>query len=176
MIYAHYEGFCKFAWDLYLDAITASNATYSDVIPTLDALAMHERFNLLKNNASHQEMQRFFDDEWQTSRSEPVRFPYRYEKISNLPPDVLAANCARLGLPSAMCVTHDGKLKKLVLDRHQIAHGQKLLVGALDHIRPFQEAAWDAMIEIAIAVVDNLDRRLYLKTAESLDLQMSLGF
>jgi hypothetical protein len=52
MLYAHYEGFCKATWDLFLDAIENENVKCGSLIDHLSIVAMKSDFNKLKNTES----------------------------------------------------------------------------------------------------------------------------
>jgi hypothetical protein len=92
-----------------------------------------------------------------------LSFEMRLETKSNLWPDLLKENSAAVDLPFAMVDKNELKLKALVSRRNEIAHGKKMIVATLEEYKPYEDAALLVMHELAVAVLDCLEKQTYLK-------------
>lgn len=52
LLYAHYEGFCKFAWDLYLNELQNARVKRKDCKDEIAKLSLQKQFKELKGNLS----------------------------------------------------------------------------------------------------------------------------
>jgi hypothetical protein len=52
LLYAHYEGFCRFAWDLYLDTIQKQNIKRNQCREEVIKLSLRKRFKELRGDLS----------------------------------------------------------------------------------------------------------------------------
>ena len=125
MLYAHYEGFCLFCWNLMLDAIEKSACTVGDLQECLGKLAMAKRFSELKKDMSPDRLWIFFQTDFFSCLAEPVAFAKRLETKSNLWPELAIKNNAAVGLNCSLFEKHSLQLKALVARRNEIAHGKK---------------------------------------------------
>src|SRR4051812_35378005 len=56
LLYAHYEGFCKFCWTLLLDTIGSNACVRRDLVEPLAKLAMTKVFKTLRSNTSDEHL------------------------------------------------------------------------------------------------------------------------
>jgi hypothetical protein len=166
MLYAHYEGFSKFAWDLLLDGIEATGVTVGELSNKLAALSLKQRLQYVKGTADVPSFYLFCLQDFPEVLKNEAKFAERYQgAVSNLPPDEYCRLCDQLGLENNVAQTCHGKLERLVTLRHEIAHGQKLLANNLKDYSEYENAASDVMIELALSVVETLDSKGYKKPA-----------
>jgi hypothetical protein len=163
LLYAHYEGFFKFAWDLYLEQLEQLGIAREDAIETLVRFSLAKNFRTLRGNLSDKSLWGCFSCDLQLWMKEKIRFDVRLETNSNLWPGVAKENSIEVGLPTAELDVHEFELRALVSRRNDIAHGKNMVVQSLAEYQKYEDAAVLAMHEVAVAVLDALEQRLYLK-------------
>ena len=163
LLYAHYEGFCKFAWELYLDELQNSRIKRKDCKDSIAKLSLQKQFKRIRGNLSPENLWYFGETGFKSLLEENLDFPVKLETKSNLKPDLFKDNSRQAGLTCTLVDKHELKLKLLVTRRNEIAHGQKLTIKNLKTYEEYEDAAIEVMHELAIAIVDCLDKKLYLK-------------
>jgi hypothetical protein len=163
MCYAHYEGFCKFAWDFYLENLEQIGPTRESCCASVAMFSLAKRFRELRGNLSDHSLWLMGSNEFGDWMKQQLRFELRLETNSNLWPNVLRDNSATVDLPTEMVERHEHHLKALVSRRNDIAHGRNVIIKTLEDYRPYEEAAFLVMHELAIAVLDCLERKTFLK-------------
>lgn len=163
MLYAHYEGFCKFAWDLYLEELEKTALKRKEYRDDIAILSLEGKFKELRANLSSQKLWNYGQVEFLNLLEEQIDFQVKLETKSNLHPDILIENSTRIGLQCALMHTHETSLKALVVRRNEIAHGQKMLIKDVDEYNKYEHAAITVMYELALSMVECLDNKLYLK-------------
>lgn len=163
MLYAHYEGFCKFCWTLMLDTIAANALLRRDLSEPLARRAMTKVFKTLRGNTSDTNLWRFSSIEFQTELSQVAVFPEKIDTKSNLWPDLAQEINMSVGLSCPLFGLHSAELGQLVGRRNDIAHGKKLEIANLSQFQKFEYAATLVMHELAIKVVNCLDEKEYLR-------------
>jgi hypothetical protein len=141
VLYAHFEGFCKFAFDLYRTAINGEQVACGEASPAIAAAGWAKLFKELRDpNTKCSEfkhtlpddgkLHRFARDREFMERSAefnrlPVTIPDDFvDTESNLKPVVLRKILYRLGLPHDQFSQHDGKIDRLLRVRNKIGHGE----------------------------------------------------
>lgn len=165
MLYAHYEGFAKFAFELYLDELERSGVTRAECIESLTVLSLEQDFKSLRGDMSRDACWNFFSQALPTALQKKLKFEVRPSTQSNLWPNVLQENCDSVGLSIATLTENTTKLATLVSRRNDIAHGQRNIIQSLDEYRKYEEAAFDVMYALAIEIADVLHRRSYMRAA-----------
>jgi hypothetical protein len=161
MVYAHYEGFCKFALELYIDALERLKLKRRQLVWPLAALSLGD----LRKVASEQNDVRAFYEELLGKFNIAMDDEARYERphqIANLWPDLLMRWLTKLNLGQRTVGEQKTLLESLVSNRNQIAHGKKLTIASRDELDKYSHAATLAMHEVAVGIVDALDRKAYL--------------
>ena len=161
MLYAHYEGFSKFCWDLLLDEIEKDGCTRNALAEPLAVLSLLKVFKEFRANTSADGIWLFVHSILPTEMNRPVVFPIRLETRSNLWPDLVRQNNASVGINAAQVDVHANQLGALVGRRNEIAHGKKLVVDSLDEYSNYERAVMLVLHELAVAVVDQLDRQTF---------------
>ena len=141
LLYAHYEGFCKFALTLYVNTINATGIACGSLNTAIAAASMHTIFRELRDPSSKSslfsrklpddaKLHRFardkeFVENMQAFESKPVTIPDDLiDMESNLKPAVLRKNLFQLGLKHDQFESIEGAISKLLNYRNRIAHGE----------------------------------------------------
>lgn len=163
MLYAHYEGFCKFAWDLYLDELQKAGVKRKDCKDEIAKLSLQKQFKSLKGDLSPESLWSFGQAGFRTMLEENLDFQFKLETQSNLHPDIFKENSLKICLSCTLVDQYEIELKGLVSRRNEIAHGQKMIIKDLNEYKKYEDAAIEVMHELAVSIVDCLDKKLYLK-------------
>jgi hypothetical protein len=140
LLYAHYEGFCKFALSLYADAVNQSGLLCGEASYAIAAASLGDLFRGLRNPQTKcQLFRRDLPDDFSLHQfarerdfvelscefdKRPVMIPdHIVDTESNLRPVVLKKNLYRLGLPHDQFEQYDGEINMLLNVRNGIAHG-----------------------------------------------------
>ena len=140
LIYAHFEGFCKFALMLYVSAVNKLGMPCSKANYALVAATLADVFRDLRNPDKKSilfsrvlpddtKLHRFARErEFVEKSSEFEKLPLRIaddvvDTESNLTPTVLRKNLYRLGLPHDKFDSYKDEINKLLGVRNAISHG-----------------------------------------------------
>lgn len=162
LLYAHYEGFCKYAWDTYLDHLQAAGAIRADCVPAIARFSLAQQFRTLRGDLSADALWQFCTSRFQSMMAEPLAFDARLETQSNLWPDLCRKNLAAVSLPHVALDRQHTRLSALVTRRNEIAHGKRIVIQSVQEYQQYENAAFDVMYELAQSIVDCLDNRTYL--------------
>ncbi len=165
LLYAHYEGFFKFAWDLYLDHLENSRIPRNLCRREIAELSLTKEFNRLRGNLSSSSLWTFCQEELPQLLTNTASFEIKLDTRSNLWPQVIRENSAQAGLRCATVESNDAKLKALVRRRNEIAHGQKMIVRNLGEYQDYEDIALVAMHELAVEVLQAIETKNYLNSA-----------
>ena len=169
MLYAHYEGFCKFAIRSYMDTLIRMGINRSALKKSIKILSLSEVFARLKADISPGSCWGFFEADLPLALTQAIDFPrnrdgdFVLDGESNLYANLLKNNLANLELPTNFVDSHTIRINSLVGRRNAIAHGKPLIIRQL---REYEELAHDVsllMYELAYALVDALDTQAYLE-------------
>ena len=163
MLYAHYEGVCKFCWQLMLDTIEAEARPRNELSEPLARRSMASVFKNLRGNTSDESLWRFACLEYAGHLKQPAAFSEEVDTESNLWPDLSKSINDSVGLDCPVLVSHRAELGQLVGRRNKIAHGEKLEIADIQQFQQFEHAAVIVMHELAIAVADCLEKKSYLQ-------------
>lgn len=175
MIYAHYEGFCKFSLESYLDGLRKLTVKRKDLnwpLATHSLSRFHRKLLLIKSDSKE-----FFETTF-TEMNDILNENADYDnppQIANLWPNLLISWLGKLGLDSTIASSQQVRLNSLVNNRNQIAHGKKLVISRRDELDKYALAAMMAMHEVAIGIVDALDNKTYRRaTARTTTFNQSI--
>lgn len=141
ILYAHFEGFCKFALALYVNAVNNERIKCGEANSAIAAASLANLFRALRDPQRKSEVFRAeLPDDAQLHRFARDRefverafdFAERFVNIpdyvvdteSNLSPVILRKNLYRLGLPHDLFESFKGEVHRLLGYRNQIAHGE----------------------------------------------------
>lgn len=169
LLYAHIEGFVKFAFSLYIDEINKKKLTCSDVKPVIAAAAFYKEFTALKNNDKKSKIfRKKSPDDSQLHRlsreiefienigefySYPVVIPENFVNTeNNVGQQVIEKMLFQVGLNYEDLKNIYSPLNRLLNVRNDISHGKRKL-GIED--KDYQE-----FIACFRAVISSISRRL----------------
>lgn len=145
MLYAHYEGFCAFAFQTYVLAINEERLLRKQVNSSLVAASLNQEFSLFENEEYKEERftrvfrKRAPDDKklFKFSKriyllesldnflEQQIEIPDKVVNTeNNLWPEVLKKLLYSLGLPENTFARHEDAIKTLVNTRNGISHGK----------------------------------------------------
>ena len=154
LLYAHYEGFCKFALTVYYDEIKRSGHSLSKFANSIQCFALDKECKKLKNLPTQEFIPALLLFE-QTHLNSSYEFP-DVETDSNLWPSKLAELVynAELRLPSL--TTYERTIKTLVGRRNEIAHGEQSSIKDFEYYRQHEDAVKTILYDLAFAIDDKL--------------------
>jgi hypothetical protein len=181
LLYAHFEGFCKFAFAHYIKAINSEGLTCREVNAALGAATLARMFAELRNpEKKAREFGNALPDDAKLHRFARERefveksseFETRFVTIpddvvdteSNLKPVVMKKNLYKIGLDHNRFSSFDGQISKLLQFRNNIAHGVQ--VAGLEH-NEYDQLRSDVsliMTQIKRDVMSALQNKAYLRT------------
>lgn len=154
VLYAHYEGFCRFAWQTYLDAVSQDGKARKDVAECLARLSLKPRFDELRTKCSTQEVWDFCRVGFASAMQEPISFDVGLDSKDNLWPDVFREKSQLVGLPCSELEHNSSRMSSLVARRNDLAHGKKVAVPKLVDYLDYENAALLVMHEVAVEVME----------------------
>jgi hypothetical protein len=163
MLYAHYEGFCKFCWALLLEEVGRQRPRKQDLVAALEKRAMADVLRQLRGNMCDDNIWLFATKTFHDARHAVASSFEEVDTQSNLWPDLAERINSSVGLECPLFSTHKSELKQLVGRRNKIAHGAKLEIEDLEQFQKLEHAAVIVMHELALAVADSLSRKSYLR-------------
>ena len=164
MMYAHYEGFCKFTWDFYLENIEKLGVSREACCSAVVKFSLAKQFRELRGNMTADSLWAVFTNGFGEWMKEQLNFELKLETNSNLWPSLLKENSSLVDLPFEMVNLNEHRLKALVSRRNEIAHGKKMVIQTIEEYQPYEEAALLVMHELAVAVLECLEQKRYLKS------------
>ncbi len=164
MLYAHYEGYCKFVLQTYLDALMQRKLPRIDYKDPIIAFSMQGKFRHLSDNLSNDNCVRFIQ-QFPVDLNNPVEFDEKaFESHGNFIPDLLKRNCRSVGLSYNQVEANRLHLGNLVDRRNHIAHGKLLPIKNFQEYQDCENATFDVMLGLAVTVIEALEQEQYLKT------------
>lgn len=160
MIYAHYEGFCKFALTVYINTLDNLRLKRKDLnwtIATFSLVDFHKNLLTEKNQTAF--FTRFMKEI--NGHLEEVAEYQRPYKISNLWPDTLLNWLSFLSLDTSSISEERILLESLVKNRNEIAHGKRLTISTRSELEKYKNSAMLAMHQVAIGIVEALEQESY---------------
>ena len=113
LLYAHYEGFCKFAWALYLDELQKAGVKRRDCKDTIAMLSLQKQFKEMRGNLSPSSIWEFGQIRFRALLEENLDFQVKLETQSNIWPNLFRENSLQAGLNCTLVDKHEIKLKSL---------------------------------------------------------------
>jgi MAE_28990/MAE_18760-like HEPN len=165
ILYAHFEGFTKFCWELLLDQIESRDITNEELTEEFLVLALERRFRQLRGDLSSSSLWRFFHTEVPSALRERAAFAVdcRLDTKSNLWPNVFERECARIGISSTAMQSHRPRMTALVSRRNEIAHGKNMTIKSINEFTQYENSTLLVLHDLAVQVLDILERDTYKK-------------
>jgi len=182
MLYAHFEGFCKDAWLLYVDTVNRLGIHRLQASDAIAAASLSELFHSLEDpRRKCDEFRRSLPDDSKLHRFfRQVEFVFEVRSIwrrkvvlpegvvdteANLSVAQLRKSLFRLGLETDGFEAYEGSIHRLVNLRHAVAHGaHKLGVSQTDYVG-FRDAVFNVMNGMSKLIWQALVEKKYLKRA-----------
>lgn len=150
LLYAHYEGFCKFSLTVYFDALKNSGAKCGDFSPKTQAFALTDKLKEVRNLPPVDllsTMVGFAANDLQQT----VEFP-DVDTESNLWPRTLARLLEDADLEVETLPLHNRAIATLVNRRNKIAHGEREIIPEFNYYISFEDAVKTIMYDLALAI------------------------
>lgn len=180
MLYAHLEGFAKYALMHYVRSINDAQVSCKDVKYAIAAASLAEVFNALSNN---QRVSKLFkkelpDDKKLHRNSRQIEFLERIDEFrsatvvlgdsvvdfeSNLKPHILRKNLFQLGLDHEQFASLDGDLNRLLNLRNEIAHGSRMHSISESEYIQLRGMVFKMMREIMADIMSAIESRDFLR-------------
>ena len=163
MLYAHWEGFVKFAFTAYIEEAASCVSDPRDYSDSLLGLSVRSWVLKVSSRRDSTELGRVLRNAMDTAVPLPrFRTPKLIRTKSNVGPKVLHEILSTVGLDQRRFVDYESTvIKPLVSSRNAIAHGSgdPVVVGRLRH---FHHRVLDLFEEIRLYLEDSLSSLAYL--------------
>lgn len=154
LLYAHYEGFCKFSLTVYYDSIQGLGKMNRDLPQRMRAMALDRQIKDFRNLPTIDLITHIMDFE-NSYLLQPARFP-DVDTESNLWPNTLKVllNNAEIELQSLD--RNNRSVATLVNRRNKIAHGERDIIHEYEYYLRFNDVVTDIMYDLAISIDEKL--------------------
>jgi hypothetical protein len=181
MLYSHYEGFCKRAFLIYINAINKERfkcsemndyivtACFADIFTALDisnAKCKIFKPKLPDDTKLHKFCRQVnFISEMDNFLSKEANIPEDViDTESNLKREVMRKILFRLGFPYDAFKKHEDKIKDLLEARNEIAHGTFINGIEEDVYKKFERFTYEIMSELMDLLMQALINKAYLRS------------
>lgn len=164
LLYAHFEGFTKFAWEFLLDEIESEQISIKDLSEEFQVLALEKLFRVLRGNIEAKSLWMFFESTLpeEVNKNAVFHSECRLETESNLWPNIFERECARVGIKSSVLDEARARIKALVSRRNDIAHGKNMTIRSVDEYTEYENATFLVLHDLAVQVLDIIETRQYI--------------
>lgn len=180
LLYAHFEGFCKFAFTLYINEVNKLGLLRGQANYSLTASSLSDLFGALRNPSSKcaefknslpddSKLHLFARDREFVERvadfmSCPMIIPETVvDTESNLKPVVLRKNLFRLGFRHDQFLDLEGEINRLLEYRNKIAHGAAQFGIEQNTYEALRCATDKIMTQVTIDIMEALQHKAYLR-------------
>ena len=167
MLYAHYEGFCKFVWDIYLDHIEHSRVQNKNLTNSIMLISLSKDLDRERKGITNKFLCDFCNTKYPQYLDQLAQFSdeNKLDTNSNLYPNVTDDNNERLSISLSSLAEGDNRtnIKALVSRRNDIAHGKKMYIHNLDEYKRYEESAFNIMIDLACEIIEAIEKKSHLK-------------
>ncbi|QLA18637.1 MAE_28990/MAE_18760 family HEPN-like nuclease [Desulfolutivibrio sulfoxidireducens] len=179
LLYAHFEGYCKFSFALYIDTINKLSINFSEANYCIAAISLSKLFKALRYpNSKCKEFRNILPDDSKLHLfARNKEFVENYQELctglisipenaidleSNINPSVLRKALFQLGFPYDAFVEFEGKIDYLLQIRNKIAHGQERSGISSKRYFDLRDSIFKIMDEITLFVTKSLKNKNYL--------------
>lgn len=155
LLYAHYEGFCKFALSVYYDQLSRLGKPCRDLPEPIRDHALASAIKSLKNKSTREAINEILNFEASHLVAAPS-FP-EVDTESNLWPDVLESLLESAALTVREVDENRYRLKTLVSRRNKIAHGERDIIMDLSYYEGYEKAFREVAYNLAIEIESKID-------------------
>lgn len=177
LLYAHFEGFTKFAWEFLLDKIEYDHVLVKDLSQDFQLLALEKVFRALRGNMASESLWQFFQMALPEEVNKYAIFhsDCRLETESNLWPNVFERECARIGITSTVLEESRSRIKALVSRRNDIAHGKRMTIRSVEEYIEYENAAFLILHDLAVQILEVIEDRQYIGADNAIHAEPSLA-
>jgi hypothetical protein len=178
MLYAHYEGFCKFALIQYIKAINQSSLKCNELISEIVASAWSKVFAAIENGdpesrifrrelPNDKRLRRFarrrdFLDQFIEFTSEIAQIPEELvDTEANLWPHIMKRNLYLLGLDCDILSKYDQNIGLLIGRRNNIAHGADRNGFTSEEYNALESVVFEVMDDLTSIIMESIKREKY---------------
>ncbi len=162
MLYAHYEGFSKFCWELFVAEVGKLQPVTRELTNELKRTVLRGALSKLRHSTDL-EIVEYLVQYDSMSRMRQLDFgAVKIETESNLWPETFKKLGTQLGLECSYVVKYETTIKSLVGQRNGIAHGEKLIIDRIDKYENLEKSTLLIMHELAISTMQSLEDQHYL--------------
>lgn len=182
LLYAHFEGYCKFALSVYVNVVNQAGLPCRDANVALAAASLGDVLAALRNPSSKCDefrnalpddsglhlfaREREFVEKTAGLEARRVTIPDGVVDMeSNLKPVVLRKNLYRLGLPIDTFESVEGPINRLLNSRNKIAHGESKSGVPLKSYEEVRDAVYQVMQSLTIEVTKAIIEQKFLRLA-----------
>lgn len=154
LLYAHYEGFCKFALTVYFDALQNTGKLCKDLPAKTQAFALNNSLKSVRSLPTSDLISRIrsFEIEFMEST---INFP-EVDTESNLWPKTLDSLLEDADITIESLRAHSRALATLVNRRNKIAHGERDMIPEYSYYIGFEDAVKSVMYDLALAIDEKM--------------------
>lgn len=156
ILYAHYEGFAKFAATIFLDHVESSGVRRSDLKSSQMCKSLESEISLWRSLPRDQFISEVLNFQTRYLNS-PPNFP-EVDTKSNLWPDLAVEILSDCGVQLRSLGSHERKLKTLVARRNEIAHGEKNFIAEVSYYLEYESAVLEVLYELCFELDEELAR------------------
>jgi len=184
MLYAHFEGFCKHAFQTYVDSINSMNLVCREVDHTLAASSLSHAFDDMLNNENKsgyfknslpddRKLHRFARNTEFLQRIDefnevPVNIPDKIIDLeSNLKPTIIRKILFCLGFRYDLFSSMEGTINRLLNYRNNIAHGRMKNGIKYSDYCELKDSVYSMLTIISEQILKALEDRNYLRCVSS---------
>jgi hypothetical protein len=162
MLYAHYEGFCKFCWDAYVSEISKTSTKKKHLAEKILISSLRPEINKVRHSMPDHDLVKFMS-RFHGYCAMPGPLSIIIDTKSNLWPVRFQEIMDNLELKIETLNLHTIDLKALVGRRNAIAHGERLETKTLLEYERFEKSALIFMHDLAFILADALEAELFKK-------------
>lgn len=154
LLYAHYEGFCKFALTVYFDALQNTGKLCKNLPAKTQAFALNNSLKSIRSLPTPDLISRILNFEIEFMES-AVNFP-EVDTESNLWPNTLGSLLEDADITIESLSAHNRALATLVNRRNKIAHGERDMIPEYSYYIGFEDAVKTVMYNLALAIDEKM--------------------
>ena len=180
LLYSHFEGYCKFSFNLYVSAINSAGLLCNQVNSSVVTATLHDVFSKLRDGAGKAPefknalpddsklhkfaLAREFVERSAEIMGRPVFIPDQVvDTESNLKPIVLRKNLFRLGLPHDEFANFEPSINKLLAVRNKIAHGESRAGIEKSRYDELRDSALQVMTGVTTGITRAFDEKKFMR-------------
>jgi hypothetical protein len=160
LLYSHYEGYCKYLFDLWCEFFTRRCERIDDLKPPLQYLALQRLAAKLPTLADGTQIVLGID-EIMAARAAGARIGTPLS-TSNLWAEILEKALGAISLSSEVVSDQRRRIDLLLSRRNDVAHGKMTTFSTLEAYQEYEDAIFLVMVDVALTLSSSLDLRTYL--------------